>query len=60
MNNKGHRTAEEIERRRDEAIRRALNTPPKPRAGKKKDKPAPTDAPSSSIGTKRGRHGPAA
>ncbi len=41
----------EVAHRRDEAIRHALNTP-KPRAGKK-NKAAPTDAPSSSAGTKR-------
>jgi hypothetical protein len=31
----GSENDKEIERRRDEAVRRALNTPPQPKAGKK-------------------------
>jgi hypothetical protein len=49
---------EEIVRRRDEALRRALNTPPQPKHGKEKEsnpaKPNPASA------AKRGKHGQAA
>lgn len=49
------RSDEETARRRDEALRRALNTPPKPKGGKK---PAPKDVPRTRGGPARKGRGP--